>query len=91
MARQRGQCRQSVPKALETEAGRLRARVPWLRPRSPAGAAGAAVPLPGPRSLPRPEPPLRPAAALIRGLANGSEDWPVPGTLLNRDLGEIYS
>ena len=29
--------------------------------------------------------------ALIRGLANGSEDWPVPGTLLNRDLGEIYS
>lgn len=46
---------------------------------------------PGPGSLPRPEPPHRPAAALIRGLANGSEDWPIPGTLLNRDLGEIYS
>ena len=30
-------------------------------------------------------------SALIRGPANGSEDWPVPGTLLNRDLGEIYS
>ena len=48
MARQRGQCRQSVPKALETEAGRLRARVPRLCPRSPTGAAGATVPLPVP-------------------------------------------
>lgn len=90
---QTGQCRQSVRKALETE----------KQSRQAAGTHPSAPPKVACRGLwgqwcPKARVPSMPGAsaapgssALIRGPANGSEDWPVPGTLLSRDLGEIYS
>lgn len=91
--RQMGRGRQSVCKALKTKskAGRLWAHVPNALPRSPtAGLWGQWCPSAQVPPMPGASTALG-GLALIRGPANGSEDWPVPGTLLNRDLGEIYS
>lgn len=76
--------------ATEKRSRQAAVRIPRLLPRSPPQAEGAVVPLsrvpPVPGDLAAPG-----SSALIRGPANGSEDQPVPGPLLKRDLGEIYS
>lgn len=89
-----GQRRQSIPKALEAETrGRQAVGTrPWARAKVTRLGCRSGIapprrwgpPVPGASTAPG-------SSALIRGPANGSEDWPVPGTLLNRDLGEIYS
>lgn len=86
-----GQCRRGVHKLRrqQSKAGGWGAR-----PCSSQGrlqrAEGAVCPQPAP-SQARASAAALGSSALIRGTANGSEDWPVPGTLLNRHLGEIYS
>lgn len=85
-----GQRRQSIHKPWRQQRRHAGARVPSSSQGHLQRVEGALCVQPGPSqagaSAAAPG-----SSALIRGPANGSEDWPVPGTLLNRHLDEIYS